>query len=207
MKCILVFLVFAFAALSACKKECPGDPVIVESCDTTGLVVHDSKEPSLRKYVIRNDSTALYGYATAIKSVPEKGEITWVANNRIGNVNGVYYLGMSNYGDTAWYNLEFWAYWRDGIGVKFDPFTLGKQIVLDEQFYMTDSTVSYSIYNKYHDDYKEAGWKTNTYKENYIIVNRIDFENKIIEGEFDLHFILIGQNPISIVCLFSQCRA
>lgn len=197
MKYIFIFLVFGLAALSACKKECQGDPVVVESCDTTGLVVLDSKEPSLRKYTIRNDTTALYGYATAIKSVLEKGEITWIANNGIGNVNGQYYFGMSNYGDTSWYNLEIWAYLREGIGIKFNPFSLGKQKVLDEQAYMADSTVNYGIYHKYHDDYTEAGWKINTRKESYITVSSIDRENKIIEGEFDLHFILIGQNPIS----------
>ena len=196
MKYIFVFLVFGLTALSACKKECAGNPIVVESCDTTGLVVLDSKEPSLRKYVIRNDSTALYGYATAIKSVPSKGEITWVANNSIYNFNDKYYLFMSNYGDNAWYNLEFWAYLRENIVIIFDPLTLGQQKVLDEQSYMTDTTLNYSYYHKRHDDYTEAGWRINTHEENYITVNSIDREKNIIEGEFDLHFSLIGQNHV-----------
>lgn len=196
MKYIFVFLALGLAALSACKKECAGNPIVVESCDTTGLVVLDSKEPSLRQYVIRNDSTALYGYATAIKSVPGKGEINWIANDRIGNVNNQYYLFMPNYGDTAWHNLEFWAYLREGIGIKFDPFTLEQQQVLDENAYLADSTVNYSYYKKQHDDIVEAGWKINTQEENYITVNSIDREKNIIEGEFDLHFSLIGQNHV-----------
>ncbi len=193
---MLLFFACGLAALSACKKECAGTPMVVESCDNTDLVVLDFKEPSLRKYVIRNDSTALYGHATAIKSVPEKGEITWVANNRIGNVNNQYYLFMPNYGDTAWYNLEHWAYLRESIGIKFNPLTLGRQQVLNEQSYLSDSTVNYSYYYKSHDDYREAGWQINIHEENYITVNSIDREKNIIEGEFDLHFILIGQNPV-----------
>ena len=168
----------------------------IESCDTTTLVIIDSTAPSLRKYIIRSDSTATYGYATAVKSVPQKGEVTWIANNNITKVSNKYYLLMANYGDTAWVNLEFWAYLRENIGIKFDPFTLGRQKVLDEQSYLADSTVNYSFYIKNHDDFTEATWKIIPQDDNYIIVNKIDHENKIIEGEFDLHYILTSENSV-----------
>lgn len=196
MKNILIFIIVGLMTLSACKKECPEKAMSVESCDTNTLVLLDSTAPSLRKYVIRYDTSALYGYATAIKSVPGKGEVRWVANNKIENVNNQYYLFMPNYGDTTWRHLEYWAYLREDIGIKFNPFILGRQQVRNEQAYLADSTLNYSAYYKHHDDFTEAYWKISGRGENYISVNRINHENKIIEGEFDLNFILTNQNSV-----------
>ena len=201
MKKILFFL--CIISQLACKKNCEAPTLTSDPCSLDSLKIIDTTCFDLRKYVIRNDTSSLFGHATAIKSVAEKGEIEWVSNNSILHFPNEHYLILNNYLDTAWVGLESWAFLREYIIVRFNPYVLGRQTIFDENSYNADSTANYAKYLMWFDDYAAGSWDIAPSKSNYLSVTAIDQVNKIIEGEFGLHFILKEQSTVPGV-LFSD---
>lgn len=174
---------------------------IPNPCDLDSLKIIDSTCFSLQKYVIRMDESALYGHASAIKSVPEKGEIEWVANNGILHVQNEYNLSLGNYSDTSWTGLEFWAFRREILLIKFNPYKKGEQAIYDQDSYSTDTTKNYAQYRMWFDDFADGSWDIDKTENNYVTVTSINPENNVAEGEFNLHFILREQSTVPGVVL------
>ena len=106
---------------------------------------------------------------------------------------------MANYQDTAWYNLEYWAFLREVINVKFDPYNNCKQKILDEDAYNQDTTTNYAVFLMNADDFRLAVWKIDMEKDNQILVTDFDKVNNIVEGRFELYFTKeIDNSPPSI---------
>lgn len=186
--------------LFSCKKNCDILPPLDE-CSLNDLKIIDATCFDLKKYVIRNDSGALFGHATAIKSVPGKGEIAWISNNVIRQVNGVHYLFLSNFLDTSWVGLEYWAFRRENIIITFNVNSETQQIIADENSYEADTSIHYGIYRLYFDDFPGGTWNIDLNKKSYLMITSFDEANKIVEGEFDLHFVLLGPSSVPGVVL------
>lgn len=207
MKKLLVITAIAFSLFSRCKKDCGENIMSNESCDTDSLVVIDSNSLDLQKFVTRKNVSSLFGQANAIKQVDKQGEIEWVGNNSIQKFpSNEYYLLITNYADTSWVGLEYWAYQRENIGVKFDPYTLGRQVVLDENAYSKNKTLNFARYNIWLDDYLDASWDINLAEGSYINVVKIDQSTKIVEGEFNLYFKLKEQSSLPGVMYSDKIR-
>jgi hypothetical protein len=200
----LGFLILTPILHLSCEGDCYS---FSESCDTNALIVCDSNSADLKRYVTRNDSTAIYGTAQAIKSVPDVGEIAWVANNSILKLTeDDYFLHMQNHADTSWVGLEFWAYMREDILTRFDPFYIGEQKVYNRSTYQQDSTVNYSRYVTNLDDFRDAGWQLDESRDNFITVTFLDHADEIVEGEFDFHFSMIEQSTLPGVIYSENVR-
>lgn len=195
MKNIAPFFII-FLLIVSCKKNCDEGSPTFDPCDVNSLKIIDSTCFDLTKYVIRNDSFSYFGHATAIKSVPNKGEISWIANNSIGKVPEGYYIGFGNYIDTSWIDLEFWAFRREIILIKFNPYQKGEQVIYDEERFKLDSTVNYAWYEMRFDDFHDGSWRLDTNQKNFINVSSIDTANKVVEGEFKLHFLLSRKSTV-----------
>ena len=190
MKKIIIFISAILCFLGCQQDEC--SPISSGSCDRSSLVVINPNSRDLFKFILRPDTSSDYanGNANAIKSVPGQGEIEWVGNNRIGKYisSGECYLGITNYVDTTWRDLEFWAYLREGIAIKFDPYSFQRQKIYDESAYLLDNSKNYSLYVRNFDDVVDAEWYLDTSEDNWIQVTKLDKNTKIAEGEFLLHF-------------------
>ncbi len=171
----------------------------------TALLLSCSKErgdldsPDLEKYLIRDDSTFMYGFATAIKVVPDRGSIRWTANNYIGSYKGNYGLALINYGDTTnWQLLEKRAFVRESLTCEFDPFKIGKQKIVDKISSERDPNLNRGRYHKSADggDVSDAAWDIDMSKDSYVKVEKIDRVRKVIEGSFDLHFKVVSQSTL-----------
>ena len=70
----ICFSVFMILIIGCNQDECKNisSP---DSCDTSQLIICDSSSFDLQEYIPRNDESSLYGLASAIKTVPGKGEI------------------------------------------------------------------------------------------------------------------------------------
>ena len=189
----ICFSVFMILIIGCNQDECKNIS-LPDSCDTSQLIICDSSSFDLQEYIPRNDESSLYGLASAIKTVPGKGEIVWTANNRAtyyGNDN--YFLSLANYSDTAWVDLEYWAFLREVILIKFNPNIHGFQQVQPKSAYDQDTTLLYANYYKNADDIREATWDINDSQVSYISVSNYDTLTQIVEGEFDLYFELTSQ--------------
>ena len=188
MKKIIIFISVILCFLGCQRDEY--SPNSSESCDVSSLVIINPNSRDLFKYVIRPDTVSVYGNANAIKSVPGQGEIEWIGKNSITNIlsSGEYYLLMANYVDTTWRDLEYWAFLRENIGIRFYPFSCKKQKIYDESAYLLDNSKNYSRYILWADDVLDAEWYLDTSEDNYIQVTKLDKNTKIAEGEFLLHF-------------------
>ncbi len=171
----------------------------------TALLISCSKErgdldsPDLEKYLIRDDSSFMYGFATAIKVVPGRGSIRWIANNRIIDNKGRYGMSFTNYGDTTnWRDLEGTAFLREAISIEFDPFSLNKQKIVDDISNQKDPKLNLGNYFKLADggDVLDATWDIDMSKDSYVKVEKIDRVRKVIEGSFDLHFKVVSQSTL-----------
>lgn len=185
--------IFVGFMLESCD-ECSS---VSDACDKESLKICDPDSDDLKKYVTRNDSSAVYGMAQAIKSVPESGEIEWIANNFILKLTGDdYYLYIENYADTSWVGLEYWAFQREDILTKLDPFYVGEQSIFSKSTFDQDSTVNYSRYVTNLDDFRDAAWQINEAHDNFITVTYVDHVTEVIEGEFVLHFSMTDQSTL-----------
>ena len=156
---------------------------------------------------MRNNESSLFGHTNAIKQVDKQGEIEWFGNNSVERLpSNEHYLLIGNYIDTSWIGLEYWAYQRENIGIKFDPYTLGRQVVLDESAYTKNNTVNYARYIRWIDDYLDASWDIDLTEDSYINVVKIDQGTKIVEGEFNLHFKLKEQSSLPGVLYSDKIR-
>lgn len=194
MKNILIIIASLLSLAVSCEKECEEN---TESCSRDALVVIDPNSFDMQKFGFRNNESLLYGHANAIKQVANVGEIEWVANNTVRKLpSGKYYLLISNYIDTSWYNLESWAYKRDNMIIKFNPFAYGKQALSDEDTYDQNNKLNYARYVRWLDDYFDASWEIDLDNKSYIKVTSLDYDNKMIEGEFDLYFKMSRQSTL-----------
>ncbi len=188
-----------------CKKDCEEiseQPPLICGVE---LFIEDSSSIDVQHYVIRNDSSSLYGVATAIKHVPEIGAIEWIGNNRVIQIyTENYFLGLSNFSDTAWYNLEPWAFSREGVTIKFNPYSLCKQKVFDEATYKRDTTSNYAIFKMNADDFTLATWEIDTKKDSYITVTDFDTSQNVVEGYFDLYFTKVNENSPPSIGSFAE---
>ncbi len=172
----------------------------------TALLLSCSKErgdldsPDLEKYLVRDDSTFMYGFATAIKVVPDRGSIRWIANNYILTYKGRYGLALENYGDTT--NWRSWQpginFSRELINCEFNPFKMGKQKIVNNALKMSTPNLNEGTYSKSADggDILDATWDIDMSKDSYVKVEKIDRVRKVIEGSFDLHFKIVSQSTL-----------
>ncbi len=196
MKKILIFLTAILVFLS-CKDECGDNNLSIDTCDRDSLIVINDSSPDLQKFVIRNDTSSLYGFTNAIKSALDQGEIEWIGNNLISRLtSGEYYLQIPNYADSSWLGLEFWAYLRESLIIKFNPYYFEKQKIFDENSYNNSSSKNYARYFRWVDDYSDASWDIDLAEDSYIIVTKIDQNTKIAEGEFELYFKIKEQSKL-----------
>ena len=190
MKIIIIFISIILCFLGCQRDECSYNSS--ESCDRSSLVVIHPNSRDLFKFILRPDTFSDYKNlnVNAVKSVPSQGEIEWVGNNVIVKYpsSGECYLKIANYVDTTWRDLEFWAYRREVIGIKFDPYSYQKQKIYDESAYLLDNSKNYSRYDLWADDVHDAEWYLDTSEDNWIQVTKLDKNTKIAEGEFLLHF-------------------
>lgn len=190
---------------TGCRMECID--LRNSSCETHDLEVCDTSSFDMQKFVTRNNESAAYGTAQAIKSVPAVGEVEWKANNTIIKISEDYYfLSMANYADTGWIGLEHWAYLRDVVLVRIDPFYIGEQKILSIEEFEMDSTVNYSRYIRSLDDYFDASWNVEEGCDSYVNVTFVDVSEGIVEGEFDLHFIIDRQSTLPGVLYAERIR-
>lgn len=182
-------MIFTIALFSGCGKECSNNTSgTIQNCsEGERLTVLDPNSPDLIQYVPRTDSSLLYGNAQAIKSVPDKGEIRWIANNRVFVFPESRYLSFENYADTSHYNLEFWAYLREVIRLRLVNFQLGKHEIYNEETNKKTPEVNYGYYLLYEDDVNRGKWEIDELQDNYVYITNIT-SAKIAEGEFLLHF-------------------
>ena len=186
----LILLLLAGVILLQCTNECSHIPQVGESCDSSNLVVCDPSSNDIRNYTTRVDESSVSGYAEAIKSVPGSGEISWIANNRIVKfTTDDYFLAMPNFLDTAWVGLEPWANRAEFLLVKVN-LQKGMQIIQPESDYMMDTTVLYSRYYLFYQDVTETRGNIDDTKDNFVNILMIDTINKIVEGEFQLHYAI-----------------
>ncbi|HAD11600.1 MAG TPA: hypothetical protein DCF33_04085 [Saprospirales bacterium] len=206
MKKILI-LITAVLFLPRCQDDCRDINLCTETCDRDSLIVINANSPDLRKYVIRRDSFSWHGHSNAIKSVPDQGEIEWVGNNSISRLpSGEYYLQIANYVDTSWVDLEYWANLRERVSVKFNPYNLGVQKILNENAYVNNHIKNYAIYIRSIDDYTDASWDIDLSENSYVHVTKVDQKSKIAEGEFDLHFKIREQSKLPGVLYSDKLR-
>ncbi|MDQ3143162.1 MAG: hypothetical protein M3Q56_13045 [Bacteroidota bacterium] len=180
----------------ACDKDCESN--IAEDCDVQNLKIIDPNCIDLYKYTIRHDTSYQFGYSNCIKSIPGKGEIDWIANNRFFKFGLNYYLGMTNYADTSYVDLELWAFLREGLAIKISDLECKKYIIYSEYEFRIDSNLNYGIYNKNFDDFfGEAKWDIDTRKQSYLSIDKIDTlpsNDIIITGKYDLNFKMTKQS-------------
>lgn len=180
----------------ACDKDCLKK--MTDDCDMHNLKIIDPKCIDLSKYTIRQDTSFQYGYSTCIKSILGKGEIQWTANNSIRKLIGGYYLSFSNYSDSTWRDLEYWAFLREVILIRIDKLNISKKFITNETQYKNDTSLNYGLYNKNFDDFfGEAKWEIDISKQSYLSINKIDTLNSndiIVSGEYDLNFRLTKQS-------------
>jgi hypothetical protein len=193
MKQFIYFLLFVF--IFSCKKKDECLSTNCSPCQIDSTLNVDLASIDLFKYVLRDSVWAPYS-ASAVKEIPRKGAIEWQSNNSVTHIiqENEYYLKMANFGDTSWVGYEFWAFTREVIGIKFNPFKIGKQKLLDESSHAKDSKVSFSSYILWSDDVINASWNLDLAAENYIKVTHFDKKQDIVEGTFLLHFNNSGKN-------------
>lgn len=104
--------------------------------------------------------------------------------------DGSVYLDLTNYSDTAYHGLEAWAYLRETILIKFDPEIQGAQPLYDRATFQKDNKTSFAKYDRWFDDYYDAGWKIDLSQKSYILVTEYDRVNEIVSGEFNLFFVI-----------------
>jgi hypothetical protein len=177
----------------SCKKEHD-----VYVCKSDALDVIDTACLDLKSLVTRKDTSSWYGYATATKSVPQKGAIEWTANNIVDHFStGDSYLLLNTFADTAWVGLEYWSSWRENVRVKFDPFKVGKQSISNKAAYDKDKTLNTAQYQRIIEDAPPfAVGDIDMGENNYIEVTKVDHEQKIVEGTFNLNFILQNKTTL-----------
>lgn len=168
-----------------------------ESCDFQNLTVCDSTAIDLHKYTTRKEGFS-YGYANAIKQVGNAGEIAWKANcigTRFNEQD--LYISFSTYSDTSWIGLEFWAYLREVILIKFKLEPGQNQKVKPESEFKKDPSIIFAHYTKYIDDVDDAKWDIDPEDDSYIIVSNYDSLTDIVSGTFDLKFVKVKDNTHS----------
>lgn len=193
MKNVLCLLMaFGILLILGCQKDCPDEGYENPSCCSAAC--YKTTNPNsfdLKKFVTRNDTTISFGTSSSVKHVEGIGAIDWIGNNRIiGFSDGSFYLAQSNFSDTAFYGLEVWAYRRENILIKFDPEMQGAQPLYDNATFQKDNQSSFARYDRWFDDYYDAGWKIDLTRKSYIQVTEYDRENKIVSGEFNLFFVI-----------------
>ena len=207
MKVFIFVMLANMATIYGCQKECSEYSIASESCDPNHLVICDSSSFDLKNYVFRKDDSYLTGTATAVKFAFGKGEKQWVANNGIIGFNEEnYFLSLANYADTSWVGLEYWAYLREVLLIKLNPYQIGIQQIVNEEDYESDSTVFYGRYYKWVNDILDAKWEINTDKTSFILISSIDTIHDVVAGEFDLYFKLTEQSILPGVNYASEVR-
>lgn len=185
-------MAFSVLLVCGCQKECPDAGFENPSCCSAAC--YKTTNPNsfdLNKFVTRNDDSAPFGICSSVKHVEGIGAIDWTANNRIiAFSDGSVYLDLVNYSDTAFHGLEVWAYLRETILIKFEPEKQDVQPLYDKVAFQKDKQLSYAEYDRWFDDYYDAGWKIDLNRKSYILVTEYDRENKIVAGEFNLFFVI-----------------
>jgi hypothetical protein len=103
-------------------------------------------------------------------------------------------LYLSNYADTSHWNLESWAYLRETITINFHVLKIGVYKVKSEIKSNNEPNSVSGIYLLVEDDVPRGRWEIDETKENYLEITHIDALKKIIEGEFQLHFVAERKN-------------
>jgi hypothetical protein len=184
----LITIFLFLLCFSCCTKHCPDLAKYTDPCSTENLVITDSIY-ELRKFVYRDDSSSLIGHASAIKSIEGAGAIEWVANNQFVKANSTsYYLQLNTFKSKQHIDLADWAYRREYMGITFNPYVKGEQLILSDDDFKKDNSKNCGYYYSVLDDISLASWDIDTTYKNIVIVTKLDTINKVIEGTFDLNF-------------------
>jgi hypothetical protein len=121
---------------------------------------------------------------TATKEVPGLGVISWVANCSAIMKNNKFSIGFITYEDSV--DL----YVRERLTISNIPALKGLY-----QSKPLDSSSVFSSYSRWlsDGDVLNASWEINAEKNNYIDITKLDKENRIVGGKFDIHFIMTVQ--------------
>lgn len=167
------------------------------NCVDTAIIpkVNVANSPDLIRYLYHHNSFI----CSAVKSVPTQGYIDWIGNAYIENHKGKYGIGFYNYIDTSLSDRKFrYAWSREifGCGIVLDQ--LGKQYVTTDGIAAMDSTMRSGFYLKAtaDGDVIDASWNVNQMMQNYIEVTCINWDARIIEGRFELHYTLTEPSQI-----------
>src|SRR6187455_2906655 len=117
MKYVSILIIILLFSPGCYKEHQCGERI--DDCSLKHLVVCDPNSVDLRKYTIRGEGFSV-GSASAIKEVADAGEIEWIANCRGARIDeNTQYISFRNYSDTPWIGLEYWAYLREAISIKY----------------------------------------------------------------------------------------
>ena len=192
MKYVSILIIILLFSPGCYKEHQCGERI--DDCSLKHLVVCDPNSVDLRKYTIRGEGFSV-GSASAIKEVADAGEIEWIANCRGARIDeNTQYISFRNYSDTPWIGLEYWAYLREAISIKYSMDLNQKQIIFPESEFLVDSTKNYAWYDKNYDDVTVVRWQIDPDVESYIIITSYDSINDLVKGVFDLSFVKLIDN-------------
>lgn len=171
--------------------------ILDPNCVDTNVVpkINVLNSPDLYVYLVYHDS--LYG--TAIKSVPGQGFIEWKANSYVEKFKNKYGLTFINYLDTTLgRGFSKYIYSREILGCEIDFNKTGRQQVVPDHIYKQDTSKLRGFYMKQtaDGDVLDACWIVDPGSLNYLEITCINWDAKIVEGKFELNFILVEQSRI-----------
>lgn len=128
---------------------------------------------------------------TATKVVPGLGSVNWTANAYASMKDEKISIAFITFQDTL--NKEL----REVFRLNNVEISNNKKIrVYEDEYYQKNNNAAFGTYSRRLDDGDVADgfWTVDNSKCNYVKFTKIDLGNRILEGEFDVHFKMKTQS-------------